>query len=152
MAGLIKDLIAESKFRGNEYFLCDRFRCRLLKSRCLERQGQAPWRRHLVSSFAECRDCQQGREIRLELTGSEKLLRPRRTCLVNGCDEPHTAFMGSMQKPVGAGFTPARKLDQIDQAIQETNDLRRELSQAREKVGYLRGLLEAEQERLSDLI
>ena len=198
MAELTKDLTAEkmeslSDLRGNEYFYCDRFRCRLLKTRCLERQGQAPWRRDLVSSFRECQDCQQGKEVRLELTGSDKPFRPRQPCLVSGCDdlvrsrglcrkhydawvrgelegfepfwrgrgparkvepqmkpagmgvtpEPHTAHKGSMQKPVS---------DQLDQAIQETNDLRRDLSQAREKVGYLRGLLEAEQERLSDLI
>ena len=54
-------------FRKPQFFECDRFNCRMLKKRCLERQKAAfDFYRAHVSHYEECKDCPQGEQIKQE--------------------------------------------------------------------------------------
>ena len=56
-----------------EYFHCERFRCRMIKVRCVERQDKrhGGWRNWCETgpfvSFPGCQKCDQGYKIRAEL-------------------------------------------------------------------------------------
>ena len=57
-----------------DYFLCDRFHCRMLKEACIERQEA---KKYIPSSriekyqFPECENCEQGLGIRKEVRGKQ---------------------------------------------------------------------------------
>ena len=68
----VVDLLEDPKF-----FQCERFRCNMLKTRCVERQDMEHLRAERrmrgrsqefpVVGFPECKDCDQGKAIRLEV-------------------------------------------------------------------------------------
>jgi len=73
----------EEIFEREEYFFCERFRCRMKKSVCIERQKKKTgWQAGLDSrtNFLECLDCVQGGKIREEagiMEEQEKYLNPK---------------------------------------------------------------------------
>jgi len=68
---------ARDLLQDPEFFHCERFRCNMLRTRCVERQDMEHLRvdrrvkgrlqEFAVVGFPECRDCDQGRAIWSEL-------------------------------------------------------------------------------------
>jgi len=81
------------EFKEEDFFICERFRCRMLKVRCAERRRRACTQATGgipvdTPDFEPCIDCAQGDAVCEEL-GMEVHVPRERGCKVEGCDEKH---------------------------------------------------------------
>jgi len=95
-------VLIEKALGAPEMFYCERFRCTMMKTRCLERQERAakinkdrpPWYRGPKDDeikYEACRNCEQGKRIKeesMDLTGETQT----KTCFKCGQDKPLEEF------------------------------------------------------------